>query len=70
MGPEDKSRELQILAFCCRHCAYSAADLAGAMRLQYPPNVKIILMPCTGKVDVLHVLHAFERGVDGVFVAG
>lgn len=61
---------MQILAFCCRHCAYSAADLAGTMRLQYSPNVKIMLVPCTGEVDVLHLLHAFERGADGIFVAG
>lgn len=70
MSLEDKSRALQILAFCCRHCAYSAADLAGTMRLQYSPNVKIMLVPCTGEVDVLHLLHAFERGADGIFVAG
>jgi coenzyme F420-reducing hydrogenase delta subunit len=40
------------------------------MRLSYPPNVKIIRLPCTGKLDHIHVLRAFERGVDGVFVAG
>ncbi len=62
--------EPQILAFCCHYCAYAAADLAGSMRLQYPTNVKIIRLPCTGKLDVLYVLRAFERGADGVFVAG
>jgi coenzyme F420-reducing hydrogenase delta subunit len=40
------------------------------MRLSYPPNVKIIRLPCTGKLDHIHILHAFERGIDGVFVAG
>ncbi len=60
----------EIVAFCCQHCAYAAADLAGNLRLQYPPYVKIVLMPCTGRVDVLHVLRAFEDGADGVYVAG
>jgi coenzyme F420-reducing hydrogenase delta subunit len=62
--------EPKIVAFCCNFCAFAAADLAGAMRLQYPPNVRIIRLPCTGKVDALHLLKAFEGGADGVFVAG
>lgn len=60
----------KIVAFCCRYCAYSAADLAGSMRLQYPDNVRIILIPCTGKVDVKYLLDAVEKGADGVLVAG
>ena len=60
----------EILAFCCHYCAYAAADLSGSMRLDYPSNVKIVRLPCTGKLDVLHVLRAFERGADAVFVAG
>jgi hypothetical protein len=59
-----------ILAFACHYCAFAAADLAGVMRLTYAPNVKIIRMPCTGKLDHGYVLRAFERGVDGLFVAG
>jgi coenzyme F420-reducing hydrogenase delta subunit len=59
-----------IVAFCCRHCAYAAADLAGSMRLDYPMAVKVIELPCTGKLDVLYVLRAFEDGADGVMVAG
>lgn len=62
--------EPQIVAFCCHYCAFAAADLAGSMRLRYPPNVLIVKLPCTGRIDVLHVLRAFERGADGVFVAG
>ncbi|MDI6733190.1 MAG: hydrogenase iron-sulfur subunit [Planctomycetota bacterium] len=62
--------EPNILAFCCQFCAYSAADLAGSMRLQYPPNVRIIRLLCTGKVDPLHLLKPFQEGWDGVFVAG
>ena len=62
--------EPRILAFACHYCAFAAADLAGVMRLSYPTNVQIIRLPCTGKLDNYHILRAFERGVDGVFVAG
>ena len=60
----------QIVAYSCEYCAYAAADLAGGLRMQYPPDVKIVQLPCTGKLDVLLVLQAFESGVDGVMVAG
>jgi F420-non-reducing hydrogenase iron-sulfur subunit len=60
----------EIVAFCCRHCAYTAADLAGSLRMQYPPNIIIVEVPCTGRLDIVEVLHAFERGVDGVMAAG
>ena len=60
----------QIVAFACHYCAYAAADLAGSMRLEYPPSIKIIELPCTGKLDVLYALRAFEDGADGVMVAG
>ena len=59
-----------ILAFCCHYCAYAAADLAGSIRLEYPPSIKVIELPCSGKLDVLYVLRAFEDGADGVLVAG
>jgi coenzyme F420-reducing hydrogenase delta subunit len=62
--------EPKIVAYCCNFCAFAAADLAGAMRVQYPPNVRIIRLPCTGKVDAIHLMKAFEDGADGVFVAG
>jgi len=62
--------EPDIVAFCCHYCAYAAADLAGSMRLEYPASIKIIELPCTGKLDVLYVLRAFEDGADGVMVAG
>ncbi len=61
---------VEVIAFCCFYCAYAAADLAGVMRLSYPPNVKVVLLPCTGGVDPLYILRAFEAGADGVFVAG
>ena len=66
----EKGFEPQILAFCCKYCAYAAGDLAGSMRLNYPANVKIIQVPCTGRVDMLHLLRAIEEGADGVYVAG
>ncbi len=60
----------KIVAFCCYYCAYSAADLAGSLRLQYPPTVRMIEQPCSGKVDIRLLLEAFEDGADGVYVAG
>lgn len=59
-----------IVAFCCHYCAYTAADMAGSMRLNYPPNVKIVRVPCSGKVDTIHMMKALEKGADGVLVAG
>jgi len=59
-----------ILALCCHYCAYAAADLAGSMRLQYPANVRVLRFPCTGKIEPNDIMNAFERGIDGVFVAG
>jgi len=62
--------EPKILAFCCNWCAYSGADLAGTSRLQYPPNVKIVRVMCSGRIDPGHIFRAFETGVDGILVAG
>ena len=62
--------EPEIVAFCCHYCAYTAADMAGSKRISYPANVKIIRVPCTGKVDAIHIMKAFEKGADGVYVAG
>jgi F420-non-reducing hydrogenase iron-sulfur subunit len=66
----DPTWEPKVVAFCCHYCAYSAADLAGSMRLEYSPNVRIVRIMCTGKVDALHLLKAFEDGADAVYVAG
>jgi coenzyme F420-reducing hydrogenase delta subunit len=65
-----ESFEPVIVAFCCHYCAYTAADMAGSQRLCYPANVKIIRVPCSGKVDAIHIVKAFEKGADGVYVAG
>lgn len=60
----------KIVAYCCRYCSYAAADLAGVLRLSYPAETRIVQIPCTGRLDMLEVLHAFEHGADGVMVAG
>ncbi len=65
-----KIDDSQIVAYCCKHCAYAAADLAGGLRMQYPPAVKIVELPCTGRMDILSLLEAFEQGADGIIVAG
>jgi coenzyme F420-reducing hydrogenase delta subunit len=62
--------EPQIIAFCCEYCGYAAADLAGSMRLSYPANVKIVKIPCTGRVDIVFMMKAFENGADGVYLVG
>jgi F420-non-reducing hydrogenase iron-sulfur subunit len=62
--------EPKLIAFCCEYCGYAAADMAGSLRLAYPTNIKIIKVPCTGRVDVLTVLKAFENGADGVVFFG
>ena len=61
---------LQIVAYCCHYCAYAAADLAGVLRLTYPGEPHIVELPCTGRIDPLELLHAFEAGADAVMVAG
>lgn len=62
--------EPKVVAFCCTYCAYTAADLAGAMRLEYPPNVRVVQVLCSGKVEVEWLVRAFEEGADAVYVAG
>jgi F420-non-reducing hydrogenase iron-sulfur subunit len=62
--------EPKIVAFTCNWCSYAAADLAGTSRIHYPPNVRIIRVMCSGMVDPIYVLRAFEAGFDGVLVAG
>ncbi len=59
-----------IVVFACSYCAYTAADMAGSQGLSYPSGVRIIQVPCSGKVDTLHILNALQKGADGVMVAG
>ena len=60
--------EPEITVFTCIYCGYMSADTAGALRLQYPPNVRLVRLPCTGKTDIGYILKAFEEGADGVYV--
>ena len=62
--------EPNILVFCCNWCSYAGADLAGVSRFQYPPNIRIIRVMCSGRVDPSFVLKALKNGVDGVLVSG
>lgn len=67
---EREEMHFQIVAFCCHYCAYAAADLAGVLRLKYPAEVRIVEIPCSGRLDPLEVLHTLENGADGIMVAG
>ncbi len=62
----DSTFEPRIVAFTCQYCAYAAADLAGTMHRSYPASLRIVRLPCSGKLDAIHVLKAFEEGADGV----
>ena len=62
--------EPKILTFACNWCSYAGADLAGISRKQYPPNIRVIRLMCSGRVDPLFNLDAFAQGADGVFVGG
>lgn len=62
--------EPKIVGFLCNWCSYAGADLAGVSRIQYPPNIRIIRVMCSGRVDPIFVLEAFKNGADGVLIAG
>jgi len=62
--------EPNIVGFLCNWCSYAGADLAGISRFQYPPNLKVVRVMCSGRVDPAFILKAFENGADGVLVGG
>jgi F420-non-reducing hydrogenase iron-sulfur subunit len=62
--------EPKIVGFLCNWCSYAGADLAGTSRLKYPPNVRVIRVMCSGRVDERLILKAFTAGADGVLVCG
>jgi len=62
--------EPKIVAFCCNWCSYAGADLAGTSRIQYSPNIRVIRVMCSGRVNPLFVLKALSIGADGVLVLG
>jgi len=62
--------EPKIVAFACNWCSYAGADLAGVSRIQYPPNIRMIRVMCSGRISPGLILKAFAKGADGVFVSG
>ncbi len=69
---EDKNKDFspKIVAFLCNWCSYAGADLAGVSRMQYAPNIRIIRVPCTGRISPMLIITALRRGADGVLVSG
>jgi F420-non-reducing hydrogenase iron-sulfur subunit len=67
---DEKGFEPKIIGFLCNWCSYAGADLAGVSRIQYPPNIIIIRVMCSGRIDPSFILEAFKDGADGVLVAG
>ena len=63
-------RKLKIVGFLCNWCSYAGADLAGVSRMQYPAEIRIIRVPCSGRINPLLVLKCFQQGADGVLVSG
>jgi coenzyme F420-reducing hydrogenase delta subunit len=66
----DNGWEPRIVAFVCKWCTYAGADLAGTIRLKYPPNVRIIKLPCSGRIDCFFIVKALQQGADAVLVSG
>ena len=64
------TREPKIVAFLCNWCSYAGADLAGVSRIQYPTNVRVVRVPCSGRINPLFIFKALQEGADGVLVAG
>jgi len=62
--------EPKIIAFLCNWCSYAGADLAGTSRLQYPPNIRVIRVPCSGRINPLFIIKALTSGADAVMVSG
>ena len=63
------SEDIKIVMFCCNWCSYGGADTAGTARMQYPPNIRVIRVMCSGRIDPQFILKAFRDGADGVFIA-
>ncbi len=67
---ETKEKKLNIVGFLCNWCSYAGADMTGLGRNIYPANIKVIRIPCTGRMDPMMVIEAFHKGADGVLVSG
>ncbi len=70
MSAKDNGWQPKVVAFVCKWCTYAGADLAGTVRLEYPPSVRIIKLPCSGRIDCFFIIKALEQGADGVWVSG
>jgi len=70
MSKQQDSWEPRIVAFLCNWCSYAGADLAGVSRLQYPSNVRVIRVPCSGRINPFFIVAALQNGADGVLVSG
>ena len=68
--PSGETWEPKIVAFLCNWCSYAGADLAGVSRFQYPTNVRVIRVPCSGRINPMYIVKALQEGVDGVLVSG
>ena len=64
------SSNIKILGFLCNWCSYAGADLAGISRIQYPPNIRIVRVPCSGRVNPFYLIKSLQAGWDGVLVSG
>lgn len=62
--------EPKIIGFLCNWCSYAGADLAGISRLQYPPNLRVVRVMCSGRIEPSFIFRAFEQGADGALIAG
>ncbi|MFC1901713.1 hydrogenase iron-sulfur subunit [Chloroflexota bacterium] len=67
---QESGWEPRLLGFLCRWCSYAGADLAGTSRKKYPANIRIIKIPCSGRIDPLLIIRALRAGYDGVLVSG
>ncbi len=63
-------RDPKIVAFLCNWCSYAGADLAGVGRMQYPTNVRVVRVPCSGRINPLFIINALRNGVDGILTSG
>lgn len=70
MSKKKEEFEPKIIAFLCSWCSYAGADLAGVSRLQYPPNMRIVKVPCSGRINPFYILKSLQQGWDGVWVSG
>jgi F420-non-reducing hydrogenase iron-sulfur subunit len=66
----EQSWQPKIVAFLCNWCSYAGADLAGVSRMQYPPSIRVVRVPCSGRINPLFLVAALQNGADGVLVSG